>query len=158
MTNFRTDISIFLGLLTLCLAVLLFTAGQSTVDIQLHDTYFVLDKISLTVLIIGPLTFLIFLARALTKNFKTSATNIGLIIGLALVALITYQAVRLQTSYVSEMIKLDHEALPDRDNYIADAENKIKWTWALFGLWTVVLLILAVRTIRITKEGQGIEP
>jgi hypothetical protein len=99
MKQFKTDIIIFIGLLFLALIILLLTIGQSTIDIQLHDTYFVLDKISLIILIIGPLTFVIFLARGLTTKFKAVLANIGLIIGLILVALITFYIVRLQQSF-----------------------------------------------------------
>lgn len=155
MGQLKTDIIIFIGLLILTSVVLLLTAGQSTIDIQLHDTYFVLDKISLTVLIIGPLTFLIFLARGLTRKFKTKGTNIGLIIGLILIALITYQVVRLQQSYLNEMMKLDDEGLPDRGQFIVEAKNKINFTWGLFGLWTIGFSLLTLRTIKIWKEGYS---
>ena len=117
--------------------ILLLTIGQSTIDIQLHDTYFVLDKISLTVLIIGPLTFLIFLTRGLTRKFKTKGTNIGLIIGLLLVAVITFYVVRLQQGYLSEIMRLDDERLPDRGQVIVHAKNRINWTWGVFGFWVM---------------------
>ena len=155
MGQFKTDIIIFIGLLILGSIVLLLTAGQSTIDIQLHDTYFVLDKISLTVLIIGPLTFLIFLARGLTRKFKTQGTNIGLIIGLILIALITYQVVRLQQSYLNEIMRFDDEGLPDRGQFIVNAKNKMNLIWGLFGLWTIGLLLLTLRTIKIWKEGYS---
>ena len=155
MGQFKTDIIIFMGLLILGSIVLLLTAGQRTIDIQLHDTYFILDKLSLTVLIIGPLTFLIFLTRGLTKNFKTKGPNIGLIIGLILIALITYHVVRLQQSYLDEMMRLDDEGLPDRGQFIVDAKKRINWTWGLFALWTFGLLLLTLRTIKIWKEGYS---
>jgi hypothetical protein len=155
MREVKTDIIIFLGLVVISLVVLLLTGGQSTVDIQLHDTYFVIDKISMTVLIIGPLTFLIFLARALTRKFKTKGPNIGLIMGLILVAIITFYGVRLQQSYLSEMMRLDDEGLPDRGQFIVDAKNIINWTWGLFGFWAMGLLLLTLRTIKIWKEGRS---
>lgn len=155
MRQFRTDIFIFLGLSIICLVILLLTAGQSTVDIQLHDTYFILDKFSMTVLIIGPLMFLIFLARGLTRKFKTKGTNIGLIIGLILVALITFYVVRFQQSYLSELIRLDDEGLPDRGQFIVDTKSKIKWTCGLFCLWISGLVLLTHRTIKIWKEGYS---
>jgi hypothetical protein len=155
MRQFKTDIIIFVGLLGITLIALLLTAGQSTVDIQLHDTYFVIDKISMTVLIIGPLTFLIFLARALTRKFKTKGSNIGLIIGLILVAVITLYVIRLQQSHLSEIMRLDDEGLPDRGQFKVDTKNRINWTWGLFGVWIMGLLLLTLRTIKIWKEGYS---
>src|SRR4051812_41519483 len=107
MRQFKTDIIIFLGVVFFCLVVLLLTAGQSSIDIQLHDTYFVIDKISMTVLIAGPLTFLIFLTRGFRRKFKTKGTNIGLILGLMLVSVITFHFVRIQQSYLSEAMRLN---------------------------------------------------
>jgi len=155
MKQFKTDIIIFIGFLVLTSIVLLLTIGQSTIDIQLHDTYFVLDKISLTILIIGPLTFMIFLTRGLTRKFKTKGTNIGLIIGLILVAVITFYVVRLQQSYLSEMMRPDNEGLPDRGQFIVETKNRINWTWGLFGFWAMGLLLLTLRTIKIWKEGYS---
>ena len=155
MKQFKTDIIIFIGLLVLTSIVLLLTIGQSTIDIQLHDTYFVLDKLSLTILIIGPLTFLIFLTRGLTKKFKTKGTNIGLIIGLILVVVITFYVVRLQQSYLSEMMRLDDEGMPDRGQFVVDAKNRINWTWGLLCFWIMGLLLLTLKTIKIWKEGYS---
>jgi hypothetical protein len=112
MRQYKTDIIICLGLVVVSLVILLFTAGQSTVDVQLHDTYFVIDKISMTVLIIGPLMFIIFFVRALMGNFRAKGPNIGFIIGLLLAAVITLYVVQLQQSYLSEMMRLDDERLP----------------------------------------------
>lgn len=152
MKQFKTDIIISIGLLILTLAVLLLTVGQSTIDIQLHDTYFVIDRISLTVAIIGPLTFFIFLIRAFIKKFKTKGANIGLIIGLILVAVITFYVVRLQQSYLNEMMRLEDEGLPDRGQFIADAKNRINWTWGLFSFWVTGLLLIMFRTAKIWRE------
>jgi hypothetical protein len=155
MRQFKTDIIIFVGLLGIGLIALLLTAGQSTIDIQLHDTYFVIDKISMTVLIIGPLTFLIFLARALTGKFKTKGSNIGLIIGLILVASITLYVIRLEQSHLSEIMRLDDEGLPDRGQFKVDTKNRINWIWGLFGVWITGVLLVTLRTIKIWKEGYS---
>jgi len=138
--------------------IFLLTIGKSTIDIQVHDSYFVLDNMSMTILIIGPFTLLVFLSRGLTRKFKTKGTNIGLIIGLLLVALITYQIVQLQESYLSEIMKLDDEGLLDIGQLAqiaVDIKRKINWTWGLFGLWTLGFLLLTFRTIKIWKKGYS---
>jgi hypothetical protein len=155
MRQFKTDIIIFLGLMVISIVVLLLTAGQSTFDIQLHDTYFVIDKISMMVLIIGPLMFLVFLSRALTRKFKTMGPNIGLIIGLILVAVITLYVVRFQQSFLSEMTRLDDEGFPDRGQFIVNAKNRINWTWGLFAFWIIGILLLTLRTLKIWREGYS---
>ncbi|MFA7381130.1 MAG: hypothetical protein WC150_11765 [Bacteroidia bacterium] len=153
MRQFKTDIIIFLGVVFFNLVVLLLTAKQSSIDIQLQGKYFVIDKISMTVLIVGPLTFLIFLARGLRRKFKTKGANIGLIIGLILVSVITFYFVRIQQSYLSEAMGLDIESFPHRGEFIANTTNKINWAWGLLGLWVTGLLLLTIRTIRVWKEG-----
>jgi hypothetical protein len=152
MKNFKTDAFIFLSLLILTSVIWIATLGQSSVDIQLHDTYFILDKVSLLVLVIGPLTFLIFLARALTRKFKTKWTNTGLMIGLALIALITYHAINIEQSYLAEMLHLDDEGLVDKGQFVSGMKRMIGWTWVLFCFWLTGLLLLLVRTTRIWKS------
>lgn len=155
MRQFKTDIIIFLGVVFFSLVALLLTAGQSSIEIQLHDTYFVIDKISMTVLIVGPLTFLIFLARGFRSKFKTKGTNVGLIIGLILVSVITFYVVRIQQSYLSEALRLDRESFPQREQFIANTTIKINWTWGLLGIWCMGLLLLTFRTIRIWRDGYS---
>jgi hypothetical protein len=152
--GYKTDIIIFLGLLTLTFFVWLFAVGESAIDIQLHDTYFVLDNTSLAVLILGPLTFLIFLARGLATKFKSIGANAGLIVGLILLALITYGIIELQKSYLTEIMRLDTEEMPASAQSIVDMETKINWTWSLMGLWIMGIILLTAKTIMIRKVGD----
>jgi hypothetical protein len=99
--------------------------------------------------------FLIFLTRSLTRRFRAKGPNIGLIIGLLLVAVITFYVVRLQQSHLNEMVRLDDEGLPDRGQFIADAKNRINVTWGLFGFWVIGLLLLMFRTMKIWKGGYS---
>jgi hypothetical protein len=69
---------------------------QNTIDIQLHDAYVVVDRVSLTVLILGPLMFVIFLIRGVVNRFKSTTTNIGFIIGVILVSMIMYRLIEIQ--------------------------------------------------------------
>ena len=154
MKGYKIDISIFIGLLILATALILLTIGQPVIDIQLHDTYFVLDKISLVVLSIGPLMFLIFLIRALILKFKTKATNVGLIIALALVALITHQIIQLQQSFIDYVVseaKKPDDGLTNTESLVVDARHKINLLWALFGFWIVGIFSLIVRTVKIPR-------
>jgi hypothetical protein len=151
--QYKTDLIIFLVLLSLAFVFLVATVGQSTIDIQLHDTYFVLDKISMTILVLGPLTFIIFLARGLASKFKSIGSNTGLIIGLALVTLIAYQNIALLNSELDQIKRLEDEGLPDKGQFIADIKSNINWTWGLFSLLTIGVIILTVQTIKIWKKS-----
>lgn len=92
MKPFRTDLFLFFGILLLT-AISLLPFETDVIDIQLHDTYFVFDKITMLVLIAGPLMFLSFLARGLYLRFRNPATNAGLLIGLILLAMIAYRII-----------------------------------------------------------------
>lgn len=155
MKELKTDILLFAGLLILALIIGLFVVGQTALDIQLHDTCFMIDNISLAIVIVGPLTLLVFLARGLTRKFKTIGTNVGLAIGLILVAFITYHIIQLQHSYLTSMMQLDDEGLPDRGQFKADSKRRINWSWAIFSLWVTALILLIFRTMRIWKEGRN---
>jgi hypothetical protein len=98
MKTYKAGLIIFAVLLLLVLVVWMLTLEQSVIDIQLHDTYFVIDKVSMAVLILGPFSFLIFLARAVALRFRSIGANIELLIGLILVALITYNVIKLSLS------------------------------------------------------------
>jgi hypothetical protein len=152
MRPYKKDLVILLGLLFLGLIIWILTPGQSTIDLQFHDTYFIIDKISITILILGPLTMLIFLARGLMRKFKSIGANAGLIIGLILVSLITYRVVEIQMNYLNEIKRLDDEGLPDRGQFYLDIKNSINWTWGLFGLWIAIVMILGIQTVRLLKE------
>lgn len=154
MKQFKTDIIILIGLLVFAVLLFGFTIGQSSVDIRFHDTYLVVDKKHLTMLIVGLLTFLIFLARGLTRNFKTLGTNFGLIIGLILVAITTYYIIQIQQSYLSEILKLDNAGHPDLLQMSEDVKKWINLSWVLFGLWMLGIVLLTIRSIRIWKNDQ----
>jgi len=128
MKQFKNDAIIFIVLLILSFIVLSVMSGLTAIDIQLHDTYFVLDPASLFILIMGPLMFLIFLARGINRKFKTIGANIGLVIGLILVALITYYFTQLLGGYSA---------------------------WVLFAILIIGLLLLIFRTAMIWKEASN---
>ena len=132
-----------------------FTIGLSSVDIRFHDTYLVVDKKHLTMLIVGLLTFLIFLARGLTRNFKTLGTNFGLSIGLVLVAVTTFYIIQIQQSYLREILKLDNAGHPDLVQMNEDVKKGINLAWGVFGLWIIGILLLTIRSIKIYKNDQS---
>lgn len=155
MKQFKTDIIILIGLLVFAVMLFGFIIGQSSVDIRIHDTYLVVDKRYITILIVGLLTFLIFLARGLTRNFKTLATNFGLSIGLVLFAVTTYYVIQIQQSYLSEILKLDNAGHPDLVQMSDDVKKGIILAWGVFGLWIMGIVLLTIRSIKIWKNDQN---
>jgi hypothetical protein len=101
MKPYRTDLLILIGLIVLVFIILVSTPRQSRIEVQLYvDSFvFVVDRVSMTVLILGPPIFLIFLIRALISRFKSTTTNIGFIIGLILVCMITYRLIEIQHAF-----------------------------------------------------------
>lgn len=88
----KTDLWIVIGLVVLA-AVIFFSVGPEPIYVQLHDTYIAFDQVWLTILIIGPLTFFVFLFRAVSERFRNWVANVGLIIGLIAVVGIVYHTV-----------------------------------------------------------------
>jgi hypothetical protein len=98
MKTYRTDVLIFIGVIFLAFIILISIPSQSRIEVQLYvnSFVFVVDRVSMTVLILGPPIFLIFLIRALISRFKSTTTNIGFIIGLILVCMIGYKLIEIQ--------------------------------------------------------------
>jgi len=140
---------IFVGLFTLAFIISLAAPGTSKVSIQIHDTHLVLHKASLAILILGALTFFVFLVRAAVKKFGSVGANVGLIIGLVLLCFITYRIIDLQKIYLNEISAPEDEWMLDKDQFISDMKTRISWTWRIFGLWIICVLILTLWTIRL---------
>lgn len=154
MRQLKTDILIFIAILLLALIIFFSISGQASVDIQVHDTYYVIDKISLTALIIGPITFLIFLIRGIRTSFKLKGANIGLIVGLLLLMKITYLINKLQQSQFNELMRLYREGVQNDMQFIQDLGKGINWIWGILGFGTLGLLLLIIRTLKNWKVGD----
>ena len=155
----KKDLFIFATLLLFTIVILVFTIGQSTIDIQLHDTYIILDKLSLAILILGPLTFLFFLARGLRRRFSTASTNMGLIIGLILTSYIIFRLALIQISFRNQIRdNFEFSALPgtakDREEFVNKTNNKIALTWELFGIFIVGIGWTGYRTYKLTTKEK----
>jgi hypothetical protein len=148
------DLIIFLSLILLTAAILMFAVSQSSIDIQLHDTYFVLDRMTLAVLILGPMTILIFFPLAAVRKFKSIGTNIALIFGLMLVAVICYSVAELQSSYISQINSLDEVGPRDKAGY-NNASRSIITIRGILTVFGLSALVLIYRTVKIWKEAQS---
>jgi hypothetical protein len=148
------DLTIFLSLILLTAAILLFAVNQTAIDIQLHDTYFVLDRMTLAVLILGPMTILIFLPLAAVREFKSIGTNIALIFGLMLVAVICYSVAELQSGYISQINSLDEVGPSDKAGY-NNASRSIITIRGILAVIGLSALVLIYRTVKIWKEKHS---
>jgi uncharacterized membrane protein len=152
MKNLRTD-SIIVGILLVAAAGVWFaTSGNSTIDIQLHDSYFVFDKSLLIALIFGPLAFLIFLFRALAQRLKNISTNILLAIALVIVSIITYHIIQVQKDYAKELLTVDGIDASVKEKVVHGVQRGILWSWCIFGVWCVAFVLLSLRTARMWRS------
>ena len=148
------DLIIFFALVLLTLAMFLFSANETT-ELQFHDTHFVVDRLSLAVMTLGPLLCLVFLPIAAIRNFKSLGTNIALIIGLMIVATICYRAIELQSSYSQQMQVLSDEQLPDRSQHLNNIQVGLNWTRGILAAIVLPTTILIYRTVKIWKETHS---
>lgn len=156
------DILIFAAITIAIVLFLTFTVGVSTIDLQFHDTYFVLDSISLAILTIGPLTLIVFLVLAIIRKFRAITTNIGLIVGLILVSIIIFRVGRIQTAF-RDQVQNDAKlwALPrdpsDRDRFLVHMDKNIFITWCIFGVGITGIALVVFRTYKVLNSKTAHE-
>jgi heme/copper-type cytochrome/quinol oxidase subunit 1 len=97
MRKYNTDALIFVVLLVVLVLILLF--GYDGLDIQLHDTYFVISMWHLMIIVLEPLTFVAFLVRAFATAFQKVVPLIGLTVGLLAIGLGIYKILELRAGY-----------------------------------------------------------
>jgi hypothetical protein len=154
MRRYILDIIVFATLTIAAILIFTLTIGERSIDIQLYDTYFVLTALEKIILIVGPLAFLTFLSLALTRKFKTTSTNIGLIIALVLISLIIFQVAMYQRSYrdyissYSELMALPLQ-IGDRERFINDMNTKINLTWGFLGICITGIGLTSFRTYKL---------
>lgn len=73
--------------------VFLYSSEDSTIDINVDDTYFVMDRFSLVFLLIVMPGFLIYGIRTLTSKFRNNFINIVFILFTVLVALLWIEVI-----------------------------------------------------------------
>jgi hypothetical protein len=93
MNLLKKDLLILISLLCAAATGWLATQGQR-VDIQLHDTYYILDNTFITLTVLGLLLLVIFIIRAARLKFKSWSANSGLALGLMLVTWIALTLIR----------------------------------------------------------------
>ena len=148
------DLTIFCSLVFLTVALALLSDSDTT-ELQFHDTYFVVDRLSLAVLALGPLLVVLFLPLAVTRKFQSIGTNIALIIGLVIIAVICYRAIDLQSSYLQQAEALRDEQLPDRARYLNNIKGLLNWSRAIFAGIVLPATVLIYRTVKIWKETNA---
>lgn len=141
-----TDLMIFAGLLLITGCTWLLTGD--IVDIQLYDTYVIIPKLYIIILILGPITFSIFFIRALANKFKSAGANTGLIIGLLLLATIIYNIIQFQEIFLDELSKTSNESIPLRAQSVHKQTNRLYITWGLLSLCIASITLLSMKTIK----------
>lgn len=149
------DLIILLGLVLVVLAISFLAFSRPTIEIQLHDTFFVVDRFSLSILMLGPLVLLVFLPIAVVRNFRSVATNVILTIGLVLVGVICYSVIELQFNYLKQVITLDDQGLPDDEPAAERIGQRINWTRGLLVVIGLAATALIYKTVTIWKEQSG---
>ncbi|UII23208.1 hypothetical protein [Fulvivirga ligni] len=133
------DIIIFVVIVIFGVIISRISAHNHGVDIQLHDTYYVLSTLSAIVLVVGVLTFIVFSIKGGIERFKSLGSNMGLLVGLVLVSIITYYIIEIKAS-------LQNQA------EISDSSN-FQLMWGILLLWILAFILLSFRTLKVWKKA-----
>lgn len=152
------DLIIFVCLVVITVAICVVAIGNTAMDIQLHDTYFVMDKFSIGVLILGPLTCLLFFPLAAIRRFRSVGTNIALLFGLFLIGVICYSIVDLQSDYFRQMKVLNGGETTLEQQGLDSLSDIINWMRGIVVVVAILWIALLYKTIRVWKEGQSARP
>ncbi len=78
--------------------------AESTVDLNFHDTYFVIENLHFNLLLFVVVFFGIYLVRTLKSNFKNFSANIILIISTILLSLILGRIYSLVDNFIQQSL------------------------------------------------------
>src|SRR5690606_7622679 len=152
MNKYLKEILWLIILLVPC--VFLYSSTDSTIDINVGDTYFVMDRISLIFLFIAIPGFLIYGIRTLINKFRDKFINIVFILFTILVALLWIEAIIINDKLSSsggwtlypplsaQPQKIEHE------EYYFIANHKIMVTTE------VILIVIALFTAYKTGKNK----
>jgi hypothetical protein len=155
MSRNTVDLTVLATLVLGVLAISFLAFSRPTIEIQLHDTYFVVDRFSLSILMLGPLILIVFLPIAALRNFRSVGTNVVLTIGLVLVGVMCYSVIELQFNYLKQVITLDDQGLPDDEPAADKIGQRINWTRGFLVVIGLAALALIYKTVKIWKEQTG---
>lgn len=130
------------------------TADGATIDINIHDTYFVMDSIALCAIISVCLWFPVYLIRVLVARFGSLPMNIGFMTAcfctaLLLTSLISYiEAVAAPGWTIYPPLSALPQEIPD-----SDSEPLINTCYLLL-LQAILILLIAYTAYRIGKNQK----
>lgn len=103
----------------------------------------------------GPLICLVFLPFAAFRKFKSFGTNVALIVGLVIVAVICYRAIELQSSYSHQIETLRDDQLPNRSQHLNSIRQSLNLSRGILAAIILPTAMLIYRTVKIWKEAHS---
>lgn len=142
----KTDLMIAGCIAVAGLVFILINHSGTVIDVQVYDTYYVVDAKTIVLLVAAPLILVIFLARSLITGFRAIAANVGLIVGLALTAWTAYYGVALNESFVEQITDANTLHGPGQDQLLDKAHTRLWWSRVWFAALVLSALLLSIRT------------
>ena len=149
------DVLILLSLVVITIVLCLLVVTSSAIDIQLHDTYIVIDRFSFGFLILGPLICMVFLPIAAVRRFRSISTNVVLLVGLFLIGVLCYSITELQSGYMEQVRTFDGHETASQQRALDSLSDLINWMRGILVAVALAWTTLLYRTIRVWKEQQG---
>jgi hypothetical protein len=97
----------------------------------------------------------VFLPLAAIRKFKSVGTNIALIVGLLLIAVVCYLVVELQSNYYNEVAATIDVQDSDRSQNLTRIKQGLNVGRGILAAFALTTMILIYRTVKIWKESHS---
>jgi heme/copper-type cytochrome/quinol oxidase subunit 1 len=144
MNKYLKEIIWFLLIVTLC--ALLYTKEDATIDINIHDTYYVIDHFTFVLNIFISAGFVIYAIRALAGKFQNNVVNSLFIIFTILLLFVLTQVIIINEHLSMSQGWTIHPPLSAQTQQINNSEGEYLITPVYLSFIQIVIIIIALYT------------
>lgn len=132
---------------------------NSTIDINLHDSYYIIQTYLITFSIILPIFFVAYLVRVLKRKLDIVTVNVISILSTTFLILLIFSFYRLFPTTLSYKIGLIDNLPPSQNKFIQELENtyrKIKTFLIIIQIiLSFYLVFISYKTVQIYRKRKS---